>query len=410
MAITGTGSLGDSIQAELITQEFYLAVRKSYVYSQPPITYSPPGAIVAQGNHYSSMAIVSYFPLQPVTAAAPELADVVPVALADRVVSVSPNLYINAVQESLKVRLQSTPDVAKVAAAEIANNAGESVDYLARTVAVSGNALIFGGTASSRDAVTTASQIDHADFLNAAAYLAGAEKIPGWGAGIGEGIGGIFRTATIADVIEDANIILVGEYGGKPEIILNGEIGMHMAGVRMVQSEFAKIFHGGGTSAGAVASSLVSAVTPGATALALASSMSSGAIGLYYCLGTPESSANGEQVPVETIMQASSNTTAVTIVGAGPNGGTLYAYSSGASVTHSHQVYATVFFGARSIIKVYTTEEGMGPEPQLLPPEDTGRAKQFRDWVWRHYVGYGRRAENGLFRIEHGCARFTLGA
>src|SRR4030065_2111252 len=99
MAITGTGSLGDSIQAELITQEFYLAVRKSYVYSQPPITFSPPGAIVAQGNHYSSMAIVSYFPLQPVTAAAPELADVVPVALADRGVSVSPDLYHNTGQE-----------------------------------------------------------------------------------------------------------------------------------------------------------------------------------------------------------------------------------------------------------------------------------------------------------------------
>ena len=412
MAVTALAQLTQS-QQQLLQAEFILAVQKNYVYAQPPLAWTPAQGVSGPGNRFSSLAMNFYSPLQPSVSAVSETADIVPVTLEDQQFTVAPDFYGNAVQESLKVRLQSTPDVAMVAAQEVGRNAAESVDYLARTQAVAGQSVIFGGDATNRATISEASsadQIDTGDFLSAATYLSHAPDIPGMGVGVGTGVAAIVRKAVMADLVEDGVIILIGEQV-KPEIILNGEIGQHITGVRLIESNFAKIFQGGAASVVASSGALQNALPAGSTALVLGTSMSSGANGQYWTLGTVESSGNGEQLAVETVFVGAGGDTSnvTTITGGGPNGGTWYAYSSGAAVTHNYQAYATVFMGAQALAKVYTTEQGLGPNPNLLTPEDTGLLKQFRSWAWSWYGGFGRVAENRLFRVEHSAARFTLG-
>jgi len=406
MAITGTGQLTQSL-IEVMSGEFDMIVPKNYIYAQSPLTYVPEGGVLRRGAGYSSLRINTYHRLLPANSTRSEITDIAPVQLRDSAVTISHSLYGNTIQLSLKLQETASRDVFQIAAKILAENAGESVDFVARSVAVAGSAFEL-GNGSSRDAVNETGVLTPGILYNAAGYLASAPKLDGGlnQPTIGGGLAAIMRNAVIADLAENSSIILLGQYrDNAPETVLMGEIGAHMSGVRLIVSDWAKIFQGAGSTKVASSDSLSNAVNAGATTIAVSTAISSGT-GTYLTIGTRETTVNGEQTNVETVYAAALSS-AMAIVGGAPNGGLLFDHSSDTLVGAYNQVHAVVVFGAESIMKVFASD--IGANPQLLPPKVDGSLDQWDMAEWRWYGGFGRRAENRLYRVEVGSNRQVLG-
>lgn len=409
MAVTGTPQLGNSL-IEVMSGEFDMIVPRNYIYAQSPITHVPAGGVLQRGAGFSSLRIPSYHRLLPANSTRSEVTDISPVQLQDSEVTISHALYGNAVQLSLKLQESASKDVFQVAAQLVAENAAESVDYVARSVAIAGRAFEL-GNGSSRDAVDGTNGVLTPSMLyNAAGYLASAPKLDGGmnQPTMGGGLAAIMRNAIVADLAENSSIILLGQYrDNAPETVLMGEVGSHMSGIRLVVSDNAKIFHGGGSTVGFACSSdnLSSAFKAGATSISVTTAISSGN-GTYLTVGTRETTANGEQTNVETIYVPAVSS-GMDLVGGAPNGGLIFDHSSDTPVGGYNQVHGVVIFGAESIMKVHAADIGMNP--QLLPPDNDGMLNQWDSLSWRWYGGFGRRAENGLYRLEVGSNRQVLG-
>ena len=409
MAITATGQMGDSL-IEVMSGEFDMIVPRNYIYAQAPLTAIPSGGILQRGAGYSSLRIPTYHRLLPANSTRSEVTDISPVQLKDSQNTISHSLYGNAVQLSLKLQESAAKDVWQIAAQLVAENAAESVDYVARSVAIAGRAFEL-GNGSSRDAVNgTDGVITPSMLYNAAGYLASAPKLDGGlnQPTLGGGLAAIMRSAVIADLAENSSIILLGQYrDSAPETVLMGEVGAHMSGIRLIVSDYAKIFHGGGSTVGFACSSdsLSSAFSAGATSISVSTAISSGT-GTYLTVGTRETTGNGEQANVETIYVPAVSS-GMDLVGGAPNGGLVYDHSSDTPVGGYNQVHAICVFGAKSLMKVHAGD--IGAQPQLLPPDNDGLLNQWDSLSWRWYGGFGRWAENRLYRLEVGSNRQVLG-
>lgn len=408
MAITGTGQLGDSL-IEVMSGEFDMIVPRNYIYSQSPLAVVPAGGILQAGAGFSSLRIPSYHRLLPANTTRSEVTDISPVQLKDSQVTISHSLYGNAVQLSRKVQISASKDVFAIAAQLVAENAAESVDYVARSIAIAGRSFEL-GNGSSRDAVSADGALTPGMLYNAAGYLASAPKLDGGlnQPTIGGGLAAIMRNAVIADLAENSSIILLGQYrDNAPETVLMGEVGAHMSGIRLIVSDYAKVFHGGGSTVGFACSSdnLSSAVVAGDTSMSVTTAISSG-LGTYLTVGTRETTANGEQTNVETVYVPAVSS-GMDLAGGAPNGGLVYDHSSDTDVGGFNQVHAVVIFGAKSLMKVH--DGAIGSNPQLLPPKVDGLLDQWDSAQWRWYGGFGRWAENRLYRLEVGSNRQVLG-
>ena len=404
MAVLGTSaSVPNSIQA-LYDAEFIEAARREYVYSQNAFILPKPMSAGSQGG---SILVPMYHDLPVANTAISRVADVTPVTFRDSSVVVTPDGYGNAVQLGWYVDLTAFTDLGRVAAERVGRNAAETVDYLGRSAAIAGNVVAFGGDATARANVSEASSTDElrpVDFFNAVDFHEGNPKI----GGPGNGIGAIMRQAVVNDIIQDANVILVAQYGQRPELLFNGELGMEMGGTRLINSNFGKIFAGAGASGAASSGILQSAANAGATQIVTTAALSSVAEGDYFTVGTVESTANGEQSLTETVrFTGTTGSSNMSIIGKGPNGGLLYDHSSAAPVTHARQVHGVVFLCADAILKTYHTE--VGQDGRLVPPERTGLLKQFNSMGWFWFGGFARVAENRLYRVECAASQYTLG-
>jgi hypothetical protein len=227
------------------------------------------------------------------------------------------------------------------------------------------------------------------------------------------GVAAIISHQTYADQIDDGTLILVGEYSaGAYPFLLNYEIGTHIAGVRVIKSDFAKVFHGAGASiVGGLEATVVdtTAMVAGATFLDLPGTMTSGVVGDYIAVGTIETTAVGDPIVTETVMILSTGNSAVPIVGGSPNGGFVFDHAAGVAVTAGTQVHAALFMTAEALAMVYTNDDGLGPDGLIIPPENTGLLKQFNSLGYKHFLGFGRMSENRLFRVEHEPSRYKIG-
>ena len=403
---------GSTAAIQTVLQSAYdIGVLENYIYAQSPLAMVPQGGVISDVGPGWSTALYDFaHELSVNSTAMPEVSDIVPRTFEISQVSVTAAGFADAIQLSKPLEYQATPAVREMAGGILARLAGRTIDYLARTQAVAGSAVIFGGSAPNRAGVDAgADQIAYANFLDASAFLDAVEPVPGVGRGIGSGVAAITRKAVTADLIEDGTLVLYGERDVTGDWLLNGEIGMHIAGVRIVESNFAKIFSGAGSSLAGNATSLSADAGAGSTSVSLSSVSASDAPGDYLTIGTVESTANGEQAVTEVVLRndATTATSSFGFVGAGANGGLKYAHSSAAAVTHAPQVYTTLFMGANALMKVYGGSWGENGE--VLPPEVSGLAKQFRTMAWHVYIGFARKAENRLFRVEHAASRFSLG-
>ena len=414
MAITATADLSNSRQ-QVLQAEYDLGLLKKYVYAQEPLVWSPPGAILGPGRHFSSAAFPFYFTLAPTNSTLSETADVTPTTMTDAAVTVTPAMYGRTIQQSEFLALTATPNTEMAALDLVIDDAARSQDYLARSAAIGGAVVAYGGDATSRATVSPAATADtptNANFHGAIDFLAAAPKLE-QGIGFGAGLVCVTRNAVIGDLLQSTAVLLSGEYGARPEVIFNGEFGAHLSGVRLIVSDNAKIFHGAGASGAAATGGLATGVVPGATSIDIKATMASGANGDYYCIGTVESAANGESSVVETVYIAAgapASSQTLSIVGGGANGGFMYSHSSGTNtVTHAYQVYTMVFMGARALIKSYSTENGLGPNGRILAPKVVGSLEQFKSWGWKALVGYQIAAENRIYRLECASSHFTIG-
>ena len=397
MAVLGTtASIPNSVQA-LYDVDYIENARKQLIYSQGAFIDPKP---MSAGNQGGSILVPSYHDLPAVPTAISRVADISPVTFRDSSVVVTPDGYGRSAQVGWYVDLTAYTPIGQIAAGKIGRNAGETIDYLARSVAVGGEVVAFGGDATLRSNVnrgTSTDEIRPVDFFNAMTFLEGEPKIPG----PGNGIGCIFRQANYNDLILDTNVILIAQYGGRPELLLNGEMGMEMGGSRLIVSDFAKVFHGAGASGAPSSNNLSAAVNQGATSIGTSAAISSLAIGDVLVIGTVESTANGENRTIEAVrVVGATGTTTVSIVGRGPNGGLLYDHSSGEAVTDDRQVFTATFLSADAILKAYHTDVGL--EGRLVPPEKTGLLKQFNSLGWFWFGGHAIKAQNRVYRLE--CA------
>jgi N4-gp56 family major capsid protein len=412
MTVTTTTVLSNSVQA-LYQAEFVMAAKRSYVYSQDPLAFTPAQGVIGVGNRGSSVNIPVYQRPVPSTAALSQTSDVTPIVFRDNLIEITPDMHGQAIQLSQKLSLTAFSDVERAAVINVAEMAADVRDRLARIQAVAGDAVVFGGDATTRLTVGTGAssyELAYADWLDAVAFLAGARapmlSDPA-------GVAAIISHQTYADQIDDGTLILVGEYSaGAYPFLLNYEIGTHIAGVRVIKSDFAKIFHGAGAQIeGGMEATIVDTgtIVAGATALPLADTMTSGAVGDYIAVGAVETTAVGDPIVTETVMILSTGSTSTPIVGGAPNGGFVFDHAAGVAITAGSQVHAALFMTAEALAMVYTNDDGLGPDGLIIPPENTGLLKQFNSLGYKHFLGFGRMSENRLYRVEHEPSRTKIG-
>lgn len=71
-----------------------------------------------------------------------------------------------------------------------------------------------------------------------------------------------------------------------------------------------------------------------------------------------------------------------------------------AGVGGTVDVYATLFVGQEAIGKAYSTADGNGPDPSVVPGPVTDTLRRLVPIGWYHFVGYGRTREAALRRFE----------
>ena len=410
MAVLHGGVVSNSVQA-LYQSEFVMAARRNYVYSQAPLAFTPPQGVIRMGNRGSAVSLPIYNRFIPSITALSCTADVSPVTFNDGLVTVTPDIYGQAVQVFQKLSLEAFTDIERAATINVAEAAADVRDRLARIQACSGAVVSFGGDATTRATVGTGSsayELAFADWLDAVAFLKGPRNpmLPD-----PAGVAAIISHQTYADQLEDGVIIMAGEYSaGAYPFLFNYELGTHIAGVRVIVSDFAKVFHGAGASGAFKATAVDTAMAAGATYLSLAATMASGAVGDYYAVGTVEATGVADPIVAETVLMI--GTTASTnpsIVGGGPLGGCVFAHAGTEAITHAAQVHAAVFMTADALPMVYTSDDGIGPDGLIIPPENTGLLKQFNTMGWKGFWGFGRFSENRLYRVEHEPSRVKIG-
>jgi len=410
MTVTTTSILSNSVAA-LYQAEFVMAAKRKYVYSQPPLAFTPAQGVIGVGNRGTSVNIPVFHRPIPSTAALSQTADVTPIVFRDDLITITPDMHGQAIQLSQKLSLTAFTDVEAAAVENVAGMAADVRDRLARIQAVGGETVAFGGDATTRATVGSGAssyELAYSDWLDAVAFLAGARAPMLSDAA---GVAAIISHQTYADQIDDGTLILVGEYSaGAYPFLLNYEIGTHIAGVRVIKSDFAKVFHGAGASLAMKATVVdTTAMVAGATFLDLAATTASGAPGDYITVGTLESTGADDPIVTETVMILSTGSSAVPIIGGGPNGGFIFDHAAGVAVTAGSQVHAALFTTAQALAMVYTNDDGLGPDGLIIPPENTGLLKQFNSLGYKHFFGFGRMSESRLYRVEHEPSRTKIG-
>ena len=410
MSVTTTSSPNANAVAALYQAAYLLGVRKNSVYSQSPLIFVPPQGVMGVGNRGSSVKIPMFASLVNGSSLS-ESADVSPVQLSTFLCTITPELYGLAVQLSQKLSLTSFTDVEGAAVEEVARSAARTREVLAREVAISGVQVLFGGDALTRATLSTASTTDimsYDRFVQAVAQLEGvAPKIPG----LGNGYAAVISGLTEAELMSTGAILLAAEYGTN-DLLLTGEIGTHLTGTRLLRSDMAKQYRGGGSSGSNTSGTIgASGIAVGDTAIPL-NTFATASIGDYIVIGAREATGADYGAATEVVRVIAGTTASsgsFTIVGAGVNGGCMYAHASGAVFDYCKDAQGTVVMGADALGMVYSNEDGLGPEGRIILPEVTGILHQFNNIGWSGFWGFGISAENRVVRIETACNFRSLG-
>ena len=326
-----------------------------------------------------------------------EVQDIVPQVLADAVVDVNVDMFGDGIQTSQKALIEHFTNYDSRSPRAVGLNMMELVDFKAMEAALGGALVQRNGNRSDLDAGTTASRANETIFANVAGRLSHF-NIPGWeGEGKAPSWAGITDHFVLNDIATGGNVVNVGIYQDK-DIILNNEVG-RLHNFKILASGWAKILYGAGADAhSTVATTLSSAAARLATTIVLGTTTNL-AVGYWLNLyGTEETAStfypDSERVKITSLGSGNS----IVIAGEGENGGLRFAHPAGTNATDADSAHIIMFGGPMSLAKVYAPS--VGEFGELVGPKQQGLAEQWTSYAWKWFGGYGRTAENLLYRAE----------
>ncbi len=273
----------------------------------------------------------------------------------------------------------------------------ELVDFKAMEAALGGALVQRNGNRADLDAGTTASRANETIFANVAGRLSHF-NIPGWeGEGRPPSWAGITDHFVLGDIATGGNVVNVAIYQDG-DMVLNNEVG-RLHNFKILASGWAKILYGAGADAhSTVATTLSSAAARLATTIVLGTT-SNLAVGYWLNLfGTEETAStfypDSERVKITSLGTGNS----IVIAGEGENGGLRFAHAAGTNATDADSAHIIMFGGPASLAKVYAPS--IGEFGELVGPLQQGLAEQWTSYAWKWFGGYGRTAENLLYRAE----------
>lgn len=228
-AVTGTAQVASDTAAYERTA--YFALRQEYYFDRcadvKPIAQSHPGTSVVF-NLLDEMTVAA------TPSALTELSDITPTALGDNTVSVTLLEYGDGTSISAKLRGTSYLSEMMRASTEVGENAGKTVDNLARNPLLAGDNVAFGGDATSRAQVTAVVDVLTASNVRQARVSLANESAKRFSDGfykafIAPDVAYDLRTETGADAWREPHAQV------QPQEIWNGSIG-HFEGFDFIET------------------------------------------------------------------------------------------------------------------------------------------------------------------------------
>lgn len=395
-----TTSVGptNAIRTQYIS-DYLRQVKQMRLYDQLAVPYTNFAGGMSMDDLMAGSSIQINFSsgLQPGTTAISETADVTPQVIRDAVASVTPTSRGEAVQWSENLEIQAYTDVGAATMEAVGNNAGESIDLLAQAPALQGTWVERATTRDALDAGTVSHRASDSIFRQAQIKLLRLQA-PGFLLGDGSQVWMcIMAPEPFHDISESGNVNDIGLYQ-QAGIHLNWELAQ-VGAFRLVVSPYAKVFGAAGAdNATACATTLDGAVNRLATSITTADDKSTeGASGDWNWIGTEET-ANTHYATNEAYKFISAVTTAVTLLGGGPNGGLRYDHATGVAVRNADSVYPLCFGGPQSLVKVFATD--VGEYGSIVGPDVSGLLEQWKHVGWKYYGNYGRLSQHRILRWE----------
>lgn len=355
---------------------------------------SPVGANMAELGKGSTVTVNFLSQLSPSDQTISTSADITPAVVRDATATLTPTSRANAIQIAEVLNLQAYTDLTAKWMQLIGQNMMESIDNLAMDAAIACGLTKSAAARASLDAGTAGHRLGRSTFTNAEIMLQGL-GVPGYvDGGVGKYLA-IFHPWAYADLLADSVVLAVGEYQDK-RIVLNNELG-ELGRFKLIVSPWAKVLYGAGADNG---TNIATTLSAAASALDTTVTVTSGtniAAGMRIAIGTEETAGtfydNNESVYVKSV-----NSTTITIIGSGENGGLKYDHASGVAFRNADNVIPVIFGGPESLAKVYATE--IGEYGQVVGPKRDGLVDQWETLGWKYYGGYGVISDNRLLRSE----------
>jgi hypothetical protein len=395
MTIQQTTNLTNSIRVQYVADYLGSAmVQRLYDQLAVPV----PGMSMEQAIRGSSVQVPFLSGMQPSTSVISQTADLTPQILRDAVASITPTSRADVLQWSEAVDIQTYTDYGQKRFKVLGQNMMESIELLAIEAAVTGSWVERTVARASLDAGEATHRASDALFRKYYAKML-AMRIPGFINSQGEANtwSAIMTPEVFNDICESGNVNDIGLYQNEG-IHLNFELAK-LGPFRLVVSPFAKVFGSAGVDNGtAVGTTLASAANRLATTIVTAGDVSANiAAGSLWTIGTEETA--GTMYPTnERVKVISADTTTLTIIGEGENGGLRFDHAAGEAVRNADHVYTITFGGPGSLVKLYAPE--VGEFGETVGPKKDGLVEQWAHIGWKFYGGYGRLRENSLLRYE----------
>ena len=405
MTITQSSTLSNSLRIQYLNDYQQGAMRRRF-YDQVamPIDGLSAAAGAAQAmadlKQGGTVRITFLSDMMVTTTPLSEISDITPQVLADATADVTGDMFGDGIQTSQKALIQYFTNYGSSSPAKVGLNMMDTVEFKAAEAALNGTLYTRPAARTSLFAGTTTNYISDGVFANVAASLSNF-SCPGWeGEGRPTSWAALMDHFVLNDIARGANgtiILNVAQYQDK-EMVLNNEIG-RLHSFRIVASGFAKTLYGAGSTSGhtVTATSITTAAARLARTIAVGSTTNY-AVGDWINILEGEETGSTLYPNNERARIASGSSTALVIVGEGPNGGLRFSHAVGHAVTTKHSVHTVLFAGPQSLVKVWAPE--IGEFGELVGPKTQGLADQWTSFAWKWFGGYGRVSENWLYRGE----------
>lgn len=371
--------------------------RLAYFAYRPELYFDAAADIqpTAQSMPGSSVSFTIVNDLAIASGTLTETVDVSAVSLSDSQVTLTLAEYGNAVLTTAKLRGTSFVDIDPVVANVIGFNAGVSIDSVARNALVAGTNVQYasglGATSlqtsvTGRTGILSANTISALDVRVARARLR-SQNVPTFG--------GLYVGYIHPDLVADMQGEQVGASNlqgwraphvySQPGEIWNGEIGS-FEGVRFVETPRAAVFNSGGGTGGS-ASGTYTVVT--------GNNVSGTYTGAAPAVGSTLTDGTATHTGTATVSAADGGVFYFSgaVITAG---GTVTASSYGTGVN----VYATIILGRQSLAKTFSTLDGNGAFPHVVPGPIIDRLRRFVPLGWYWLGAYGIFRQAAIIRIE----------